>query len=357
MVKINFVGDIMIGDSFHMLGIGTGSSIFTNGTNYIFEKVNTSLKQADLNVGNLECVFSNVTLKPKKNLKPYLTHSSNYVESLKQARFNILNMANNHTMQYGSDTFQFTEKILIQNNIKVIGTIKNPYYMSDVDNIKFAFLGYSLRPNQFKYRDIQYIEGYKKKIIEDAKSLSRESDHVIVSLHWGDEYVSYPNQDQIDLAHEVIDAGATLIIGHHSHILQGIEYYKNGAIAYSIGNFVFDKPQLLQRKSVILQAALTKDCLRGITLIPIYINRKYQPEIATGGKKENIEKIIWRANKKIITNYGKKRKYNRDIYIGSQYMRIQFYFYFLLNFYRYPPMTFLSLLLGAIKRIIFRRNT
>lgn len=350
MVVINFVGDIMLGDSFHMLGIGVGSTIFNYGNAFIFEKIVPFLKQADINVGNLECVFSDKELDPKKNFKPYMTLSPNYVSCLKEAGFNILNMANNHTMQYGIDAFNHTEQILIDNNIKPIGTIRNPYCICKAGDTKFAFLGYSFRPNRFKHKNIQYIQGDRKRILDDVQSLSKDNDHVIISLHWGDEYIDYPNQYQITLAHEIIDAGATMIIGHHPHILQGIEYYKKGVIAYSLGNFVFDKPQELQKSTVILQAIFSKKYIDKVSLIPVYINSEFQPEIAQGKKKEFIEELLINLNKKVTSTNFDQRKYDKDVTKGLKQMRLQYYIFLLMNFYRYRPKILFTLIRDAILR-------
>jgi poly-gamma-glutamate synthesis protein (capsule biosynthesis protein) len=340
----------MIGDSFHMLGIGVGKSISSHGTTHIFQEVSSILGTADINIGNLECTFSADKLNPENNLKPYLAYSSENVNCLKYAGFHILNMANNHTMQYGADVFNYTENLLIKNDIKTIGTASNPYQIVTKDAISIAILGYSLRPNQFQHKNIQYIEGDKKKILGDVEVLAKDNDHVIVSIHWGDEYVDYPSRDQVELAHAIVDAGATLIIGHHPHILQGREYYRNAAIYYSLGNFTFDKPQKLQRQSIILQAAFSKDKLETVNLTPIYINNYFQPEIAKGLQKKAIGELLENLNSKIAKKNFSEREYKRSIINGTKSMRFEFYIFFLLNFYKYNPRILLILILGVIKR-------
>ncbi len=350
MVTINFVGDIMLGDSAFKLGVGVGSSIFVNGNSYIFDKISPLLRRECINVGNLECAFAKEKTNPYNSFSPYLVYSPEYIKCLQDADFHVLNMANNHTMQYGSDIFNHTEKLLIENGIRPIGTINNPYNILDVQGIRFAFLGYSMRPNQFKHKDIQYIEGERKKILANIKSI-KKCDHVIVLFHWGDENVDYPGIDQKHLAHELIDTGAKLIIGHHPHILQGIEEYKEGVVAYSLGNFVFDKPQKLQRQSVILQATFSKDKLEKINLIPIHINNNYQPEVASGRNKKEIENSILRLNKKIeISSKYDRKRYYKDVAKGLYRMRLQFYIFFLMNIYVYRPKILFSLVRDAIMR-------
>lgn len=349
-VTFNLVGDIMIGDSFHMIGIGVGKSISTHETSQIFREVSSILGTADFNVGNLECTFSADKLNPENNLKPYMAYSSEYVNCLKYAGFHILNMANNHTMQYGTDVFKYTEKLLMENDIKTIGTMSNPYRIVTKGTIDFAILGYSLRPNQFRHKDIQYIEGEREKILGDIRALAKDNDHVIISIHWGDEYVDYPSKDQVELAHEMVDAGATLIIGHHPHILQGMEYYGNGAIFYSLGNFIFDKPQKLQRQSIILQAFFSKEKLEAVTVIPIFISNLFQPEIAKGAQRKDIEELFEKLNDKITAKKFIKRNYERDVISGTRRMRFEFYVFFLFHFYKYHPKILFILVLNALKR-------
>lgn len=351
-----FVGDIMLGDSFNMFGIGVGSKLSEKGASYIFNKVIPYLEKSDINIGNLECAFSNEVLNPLKNFKTHIAYSSEHVKCLRDAGFNILNMANNHTMQYGSSVFLYTETLLIQNEIKTIGTINNPYQCIEINKIKFSFLGYSLRPNQFEYQNIQYINGDRRKILDDIKFLREENDHVVVSLHWGDEYIDYPEEKQIVLAHELIDAGASLIIGHHPHVLQGIEHYRNGVIAYSLGNFVFDKPQKLQKTSMILNATISKERLEDVSLEPIYINSCYQPEIVSGKQKKNIEGLIERLSKKILQSNSFNREYDKDVSRGLKLMRLQFCIFFFLNLYRFPPASLLILIKDALLRRFCKRK-
>lgn len=349
-VSINFVGDIMLGDSFHMLGIGVGSALMRKNNPPIFERAAPFLTQADMNVGNLECVVPQQAIDPARRGKPYLMFSPCCVQSLKEAGFGILNMANNHSMQYGKDGFQYTEEILHKHDIRVIGTVRRPYCTVEKGPIGFAFLGYSMRPDQHGGCDIQYVKGDKDKITADVRTLRERHDHIIVSLHWGDEYIDYPDAEQVRLAHDIIDSGAAAVIGHHPHVLQGIEKYGKGVIAYSLGNFVFDKPQEHQRKSVILQAVFSKERLENIKITPVRINDKYQPVVLQDKKRDDIDALMKRLNAKIPGRAFDRARYRRDVRRGLRRMQMRFYFFFISNFHRYPPATFLSLLSGAIRR-------
>ncbi|MEI7828088.1 MAG: CapA family protein, partial [Euryarchaeota archaeon] len=101
----------------------------------------------------------------------------------------------------------------------------------------------------------------------DIPRLKNEVDHVIVVLHWGEEYVHYPTPDQIAVAHRAIDLGASAVVGMHPHVIQGIERYKGGLICYSLGNFIFSdiEYELLREgksvRNVIIQLNANKESL------------------------------------------------------------------------------------------------
>jgi poly-gamma-glutamate capsule biosynthesis protein CapA/YwtB (metallophosphatase superfamily) len=78
-------------------------------------------------------------------------------------------------------------------------------------------------------------------ILEDVRAVRQQVDLVVVSLHWGVEYVDQPSKAQREMAHRLIDEGVDLILGHHPHWLQGLEVYHDKLIAYSLGNFIFDQ--------------------------------------------------------------------------------------------------------------------
>jgi poly-gamma-glutamate synthesis protein (capsule biosynthesis protein) len=134
-----------------------------------------------------------------------------------------------------------------------------------------------------------YINKLKeKRISADISSIKKYCDVVIVSLHWGTENAFYPSPKQIDLAHSLIDHGATLILGHHPHIIQGIETYKNGLIAYSLGNFQFD-PGLSQSQtsdSMILSVSFNKSGLEGYSVCPVVIDADFLPGVSEGQEKD-----------------------------------------------------------------------
>ena len=93
-----------------------------------------------------------------------------------------------------------------------------------------------------------------------------------MSFHWGTEYTGRANQDQRELAHQAIDAGADLILGHHPHVIQGLELYQDRLIAYSLGDFVWDHYSRETGETFVLHVALTADGPPSVEAIPVYLD-------------------------------------------------------------------------------------
>lgn len=177
------------------------------------------------------------------------------VQAIQALGTDIVLLANNHIYDYGKDAFNDTLKTLQKANIDYVGAgtnideAKNIVYQT-IGNTKFAYVAatraekYKMTPEATStsegvlrcYDPSQYLE-----TIKEAKA---NSDYVIASIHWGTEYSNTAEQYQRDLGYAMIDAGADAVIGTHPHVLQGIEYYKNKPIMYSLGNFWFNEKDL-----------------------------------------------------------------------------------------------------------------
>ena len=99
-----------------------------------------------------------------------------------------------------------------------------------------------------------------------------------MSVHWGTEYRSIPDERQVDMARFMIDAGADIVIGHHPHVVQPVERYRQGIILYSLGNFVFDQhTRPGTREGVIARVIIEKGQLKGVSTLPVFIGKGWQP--------------------------------------------------------------------------------
>ena len=111
----------------------------------------------------------------------------------------------------------------------------------------------------------------------------------IVSFHWGQEYVDRPSESQIRTAHKAIDAGADLVIGHHSHCLQSVEIYQGKPIFYSLGNLVFDQFwSQATREGLMIRVSFNNDRLVMVRLFPVVINELGQPFLANQAEGSRI---------------------------------------------------------------------
>lgn len=278
---------------------------------YPFKYVEKILHESDITAGNLECPVStrgypNQAKNPASvsSGREYIFRASpKMAESLSIAGFDVMSLANNHTMDYGPDALMDTLDFLHSFNTGAIGAGKNiydarsPYYIQ-VKNTLVAFLAYSeIVP--YSYGATQYSPGisvasmdYKRNYFcEDIKKAKENADIVVIYFHWGEERSFYADRIQKDFARRAVDMGADLVIGTHPHVIQGMERYKNGLIAYSLGNFVFDPYGENSRETIILQCIFKNEILSDINIIPVYI-QSGKPVIATGGRKNKIMERI-----------------------------------------------------------------
>lgn len=269
------VGDVM-------LDRGIGKRIKKHGIEWPFKLVRDTLRSADLAFCNLECPLTSRGIKVTKPIC-FKADPAN-VECPADAGFDIVSLANNHSMDCSRAGLLETMHYLHKSGIAHTGAGNTPSEAAlptivTVKGIRIAFLarnawlpeGMWSRPDapNSAYLDSETIES-------EVRDASRKADVVIVSLHWGIEYRTHPQPAQVELAHRIIDAGADLIIGHHPHVLQKVEKYHGGVIAYSLGNFLFDSPFRNCKQTTILKCRLTKSGASDIEQMPVTI-KDYRP--------------------------------------------------------------------------------
>lgn len=275
-----FVGDIM-------LSRGMGKIMAQqNNWLYPFEYVREYLSQADLTFGNLEGPISG---RGRDQGSIYSFNADpRAISGLTDSGFDILSVANNHIFDYGRDAFLDTLAVLKVSGIDAIGggiNFEDAHrpVVRDVKGTKVAFLGYTdLYPRSLGEQDsvpaISYLdEEIMKRDIGAAQTLA---DIVVVSFHWGDEYKTKHNAAQERIAREAIDAGASLIVGHHPHVVQEVEEYRGGYIAYSLGNFIFDQNFSEDtNKGLMLEVSMSNKKISGIKTVGVSFNSSFQPSI------------------------------------------------------------------------------
>jgi poly-gamma-glutamate synthesis protein (capsule biosynthesis protein) len=225
-----------------MLDRHVGEKISKKGLDSLFVKLSTStqnlLLNKDLIGANLEgAVTDNGSHYPPNNAYDF-AFAPNLINGLKKYNFNFFNLANNHLADQGEHGIIETRENLDKLEFNYVGCADGlagecSYKVIKLESLKVGMAGFSLVYNAKKF-DIKKAE----KIVVD---LASTTDLVIVNMHWGVEYEHKFNSNQQEIAHKLADAGADMIIGHHPHVVQGMEVYKNKPIFYSLGNFIFDQ--------------------------------------------------------------------------------------------------------------------
>jgi hypothetical protein len=213
----------------------------------VFSKVEDILKNADITIGNLE----NPLIESGESVpgKCVLRGATGWADVLKQSGFSMLSLANNHMMDYGPEGLVATIKALKKAGLPFVGAGINAVEASaplflNVKETRIALLARSSVVVSSHCYATCTKPGVALLDVDELKNIvqrcKKESDLVILSLHWGIEHYLYPSPFQKALARNLIRSGADLIIGHHPHVLQGTEKIGKGMVAYSLGNFIFD---------------------------------------------------------------------------------------------------------------------
>lgn len=199
-------------------------------SSYLFSNVSQIFEEDDLTIVNLETTFTTSTVKKDKGTGRvfHFKGDPSLAESLVEASIEGVNLSNNHIYDYGTKGFNDTISTLKNHNISYFG--EGNKWIKEVNGIKFGFLG---------YQGWVASKELMNKIKKDIETIEPEVDVIITSFHWGEEGSYKPNNTQVTLAHYAIDNGADLVIGHHPHVIQGVEKYKDRYINYSLGNFCF----------------------------------------------------------------------------------------------------------------------
>ena len=281
-ITLMFVGDIMLdrGVEFMIKKYGNGDYKWT------FSKIIDDLKQVDILFGNLESPISDKGIKVGSIYS--FRADPKTIEGLTYAGFDVLSVANNHIFDYSREAMEDSFKKLKEAGISYIGggfdekEAHSPV-IKVIRGTKIAFLAYTnLGIENWVAKErksgISWLsEVNLKKDISDAKN---QADLVIVSMHFGEEYQAQPDFKQKYFARLAIDSGADLIIGHHPHVVQPIEKYKEGYIAYSLGNFIFDQGFSEETmKGLLLEILVENGKIIEVAPRDIKINKFFQPEL------------------------------------------------------------------------------
>jgi len=239
-IKITFVGDIFPGELIYTQNYGIRTQ-FKRHNGYPWKsRIKSITGENDLIIGNLEGPL----ISQENAKKTTFFGDPEFGFFLKDCGIDILNLANNHILEHGEEGLKSTVEILRKANIEVIGKLTDfnaGVCLKVIKDLKIGIAGFSNVDLNIIRNNSQFYELTEENVFNALKVMEQnKTDLKILCFHWGNEYIQVPSSGQRLLAYKFIDKGADIIIGHHPHIIQPWEIYKNGHIFYSLGNFIFD---------------------------------------------------------------------------------------------------------------------
>ncbi len=288
-ITISAAGDCTLGtDEYFDPSTSLNAYYDSNGPAYFFQNVKSIFEADDLTIVNMEGTLTEETTRQDKTYA--FKGPAEYTQILTDGDVEAANLANNHSHDYGDKSYTDTIAALDAAGITNFGYDRTA--VMDVNGVKVGLVGtYELAEGM----------GCEDEMISNIKAVEDQGAQiVIVSFHWGIERENYPTENQVNLAHSAIDNGADLVLGHHPHVLEGIEVYNGKNIVYSLGNFCFggnsnpsDKDTMIFQQTFTVQnGELVEDNVTNI--IPCSISsdssyNNYQPTPLEGDEADRVK--------------------------------------------------------------------
>jgi poly-gamma-glutamate synthesis protein (capsule biosynthesis protein) len=294
---MRFGGDVLLGGYYE---IAAGESLSLAFSRF------TLMADADIAMVNLE---NPVTTRGKKVPKPYnFRMHPGFLRTITDAGIDLVTIANNHVFDYGREGFFDTISYLDSAGIRHVGAgvdrdeAHKPVVMQ-VRGKRIGFLAYyggreAPGAGKFSPGVARREPGRVTADILNLKNILR-ADYVVVNLHWGTEKADTPDLSQQAFARALIDAGADAVIGHHPHVLQGIEAYRSGVIVYSLGNFVFGGNSRDTYNTGVFEICLAADG-PSYRFIPVGV-REWSAEVLAGADSARVMDTMRRLSKKFTS--------------------------------------------------------
>lgn len=291
-ITVSLMGDCTLGTDEYFDANTSFNAYYTlYGADYFFQNVKSYLEKDDLSIVNFEGTLT--TSETRADKEYAFKGDPEYASVLMSGSVEAANLANNHSSDYGAESYTDTQTNLKSAGITTFGNDETA--VLDIKGIKVGLVGIYELDTHLECRT-QLVNNINK-VKEEGANL------IIVNFHWGNETETTPDSNQTTLAHAAIDAGADLVVGHHPHVLQGMEVYNGRTIFYSLGNFCFGGNTYPSNfDTVIFQPTFTFNTDKELTsttntVIPCSLSSEsgynnYQPTPLEGTEKTRIEQKI-----------------------------------------------------------------
>ncbi len=260
---------------------GVGLFMDEKGGEPVFAQVKPLLEDAQLAFVNLEGPISDKGTRASWKEYTFRARPA-LLDGLVSGGVDIVSLANNHSMDYGASALVDTLARLDEAGIYHAGAgadaaaASAPTLITTAAGTVAVIAITDIIPGGFAAGSdspgVNVTTPDRKKLLAAVEAANEKADFVIVSLHWGIEYKPNAGQDQRKLAHQLVDAGADLVLGHHPHVIQGLELYRNRLIAYSFGDFVWDHYSRETGETFVLQVAVPRAGPPSFEVIPVYLD-------------------------------------------------------------------------------------
>lgn len=358
-MRIVAVGDVSFCDHPVCVGFGVASTVAARGADWLFNDVAELVRSSDEAICNLEGVVSLEGLQRWRLTSVEMRGHPSALASLRRAGFSLIGVANNHVMQHGLSAFDDMLTGIRKNGMDVLGVDSSPSRTLAVVRRKFDtdfhFLGFSMHPEEHYPRTPPYsLRRDSEAVLDEVRRYrATYAGPMVVSIHWGREFLDYPSPWQVALGRALIDSGVSVVLGHHSHVLQHVERRGTGVIFYSLGNFVFDLWQWETTLSVLADMEIDAAGRVEYQCVPVVIGSGYRPEIAGHPDRERIMEIAGRSEAALEGSQDRltDAEYDRRYRARRRHLRPAMYRHFVRNLYRSPP----HLAAQALLRTAWRR--
>jgi poly-gamma-glutamate synthesis protein (capsule biosynthesis protein) len=275
---------------------GVREVIARNSDSILFEAVKPHLK-GDVVVGNLECPLSHRGT-PVRTTNTIFRGDPEIAPSLRDGGFSLINLANNHILDYGEIAAQDSWEALKAAGLEPLGLKLNgtgqdtlPFVIRETAQGVISFLAYTNFWMAESPKRLTVSQWDPSRAEQEISWALDQSDFCVVFFHFGDELVPYPPPEARSMAQAAINMGAALVVGHHPHVLGGIEIYQGKPIAYSLGDFVFDSDHPQRRQTLIMRCYFDRTGVKGIDYLPVTLNECI-PMPAQAQEREEIQKRL-----------------------------------------------------------------